>query len=183
MGPSSSTDTSYRTVLKTRRNVVMLVCLLGLVTRSLVASTYTVLAYVSDSSSQHHQINEIIIDAATKEPDTDTVSELEYLRFDPGLRNLNKISSRYRRPKSNRNFNCRNYQESSLEPIAAATKEPDTETIALPSPSVPQSRFVEVVELPELVEPPSAKMSRLAKVEQDLEQVSKVKEQSSRSSV
>jgi hypothetical protein len=53
MKPSTSTDTKNRTCFGTlRKNVVVMVCVLGLVTYSLVSSRYSIMrAYVPESQS------------------------------------------------------------------------------------------------------------------------------------
>jgi hypothetical protein len=50
MGPSTNTDTTNRTFGTPRKNVVVMVCVLGLVTYSLVSNGYSsMLAYVPES--------------------------------------------------------------------------------------------------------------------------------------
>jgi mannosyltransferase OCH1-like enzyme len=84
MGPFTSTNTTNR-AFGTPRNAVVLsfllrlvsyaLVLLSLVAYSLVSSSYSrmLLLYASDSSSQQNQMNEIIMAASTKQPNTDTV--------------------------------------------------------------------------------------------------------------
>jgi hypothetical protein len=88
-------------IFGTPRHVVVLAFLLSLVTYALVFNSYSsMLVYVPDFSSQQNQMNEMI--------------------------------------------------------MAAAMKQPNTGIIPLSSPSVPQSRFIEVAELPAVEEPPTA---------------------------
>jgi hypothetical protein len=74
MGLSTRTDTSNR-IFGTRRKVVVLAVLLSLVSCSLVFSSYfSTLVYVPDFSSQQNQMNEMIMAAATKQPNTEIIA-------------------------------------------------------------------------------------------------------------
>jgi hypothetical protein len=74
MGPSPSADTTNRTV-GTRRNVTVLVFLLSLFYSLVSSSFYSGLAYAPDFSAQEKRMNEIIMAAATTQPNTEIIAK------------------------------------------------------------------------------------------------------------
>jgi hypothetical protein len=73
MGPFKSTDTTHRTFGILRKNVLLLVCLLGLVTYSVVYNSYS--SIIPDLGSQQNQMNKITMATAMKHPNTEIIAK------------------------------------------------------------------------------------------------------------